>query len=102
MLTPLVNILDTCKKTYLMENSSTKTEAEYQWMHGAYIHVTGSNANAMPNIPLPYHTIIKSKNYHHSPNLTVPDAFCYKLCLEHQNLNYYMYNIGRQNFVMLR
>ena len=28
----------------LTENSSTETEAEYQWMHGAYIHITGSNA----------------------------------------------------------
>ena len=42
----VLNILDTCKKTYLIENRSTETEAEYQWMHGAYIHVTGSNAKA--------------------------------------------------------
>ena len=43
VLQPL-NILDTFQKTYLTENSSTETEAEYQWMHGAYIHITGSNA----------------------------------------------------------
>ena len=39
-----LNILDTFKKTYLTKNSSTETVAEYQWMHGAYIHITGSNA----------------------------------------------------------
>ena len=38
------NVLDTFKKTYLTENSSTETEAEYQWMQGAYKHITGSNA----------------------------------------------------------
>ena len=39
-----LNILGTCKKTYLTENNTTETEAEYQWMQGAYIHVTGSKA----------------------------------------------------------
>ena len=40
-----LNIVDTCKETYLSGNG-TETEAEYKWMHGAYILVTGSSAEA--------------------------------------------------------
>ena len=51
----VLNILDTCKKTYFIENSSTETEADYQWMHGAYIHVTGRmlRRNAERSITMP-------------------------------------------------
>ena len=50
-----LNILDTCKKIYLIENSVTETETVLQWMHGAYIHVTGSNAEISITV---YHIII--------------------------------------------